>query len=296
MIDLHIQRFLDHGSIERGLSKSTVASYGRDLAQFAAFLEKRGVSEPARIDEPCMVAFLDVLKKNNYASTSVARKISAVRSFIKFLCSERYITKSPLLEFQTGRPPLRLPKSLDLEEVMRLLDAPKVADHLGLRDKAMLETLYATGLRVSELIGLKVEDVSLKMGFVRCIGKGNKERVVPLGEVAVEFIATYLDRVRGRLTRGAISEYLFLTMQGRPMSRVMFWKIIKKYASLAGTTKPVTPHTLRHSFATHLLERGADLRSIQEMLGHASIATTQVYTHVSREHLREIYNESHPRA
>lgn len=296
MIDLHIQRFLDHVSIERGLSKSTVASYGRDLAQFAAFLEKRGVSEPAMIDEPCMVAFLDVLKKNEYATTSVARKISAVRSFIKFLCSERYITKSPLVTFQTGRPPQRLPKSLDLDEVMRLLDAPKIADDLGLRDKAMLETLYATGLRVSELIGLKVEDVSLKMGFLRCIGKGNKERVVPLGEVAAEFIAAYADRVRGRLTRGAISEYLFLTTQGRPMSRVMFWKIIKKYASQAGIAKPITPHTLRHSFATHMLERGADLRSLQEMLGHASIATTQVYTHVSREHLREIYNESHPRA
>jgi len=296
MIDLLIQNFLDHNSVERGLSTSTVASYGRDLSQFAAFLEKRGLTEPKDIDEPCMVAFLDLLKKNDYAHASVARKVSAVRSFIKYLCAERVITKSPLTTFETGRPPRRLPKSLDLDDVMRLLDAPKITDDLGLRDKAMLETLYATGLRVSELVNLKVEDVSLKMGFVRCVGKGNKERVVPLGEVAAEFIAAYMDRVRGRLAHGEISEYLFLTTGARPMSRGMFWKLIKKYASRAGITKNVTPHTLRHAFATHLLERGADLRSLQEMLGHVSIATTQVYTHVSREHLREIYNESHPRA
>lgn len=295
-MDLFIQRFLDHISIERGLSKSTVESYGRDLAQFAAFCEKRRVAEPREIDEPSLVAFLETLNKKKYSSTTIARKISAVRSFIKFMCAEREITKSPLTTFETGRPPQRLPKALDLDEVTRLLDAPKINDDFGLRDKAMLETLYATGLRVSELINLKAEDANLKMGFLRCIGKGSKERIVPLGEVAAEFIAAYIDRIRGRFSRGEISEYLFLTKNGQPMSRIMFWKIIKKYAAQAGIIKPITPHTLRHSFATHLLERGADLRSLQEMLGHSSIATTQVYTHVSREHLREIYNESHPRA
>ncbi|MCX6345626.1 MAG: site-specific tyrosine recombinase XerD [Armatimonadetes bacterium] len=296
MIDLFIQRYLDHIAVERGLSKSTVASYGRDLAQFAAFLDARGVSRPKDIDEPCLLTFLDTLNKKKFAATSIARKITAVRCFIKYLLLEREITKSPLTTFETGILPQRLPKSLDLEEVIRLLNAPNVHDNLGLRDKAMLETLYASGLRVSELILLKFEDVNLKTGFLRCLGKGNKERVAPLGEVAAEFIAAYIDRVRGTLTQGEISEYLFLTKNGQPMSRVMFWKIIKKYALIAGTTKPISPHTLRHAFATHLLERGADLRSLQEMLGHASIATTQVYTHVSREHLRQVYKESHPRA
>lgn len=295
-MDLYIQRFLDHISVERGLSKSTVASYGRDLSQFAAFLEKRAIAEPSEIDEPCLVAFLDTLNKDHYAATSVARKISAVRNLVKFLLSEREITKSPLTTFETGRPPQRLPKSLDLDDVTRLLEAPKLTDPIGLRDRAMLETLYATGLRVSELINLKASDVNLQMGFLRCIGKGSKERVVPLGEVAAELIKAYMDRAWGPLSHGETTEYLFLTKDGHPMSRVMFWKIIRKYALQAGITKHITPHTLRHSFATHLLERGADLRSLQEMLGHSSIATTQVYTHVSREHLREIYNESHPRA
>ncbi|MCL5104435.1 MAG: site-specific tyrosine recombinase XerD [Armatimonadetes bacterium] len=295
-MDLYIQRFFDHIAVERGLSANTVASYGRDLAQFAAFLEKRGVAESGEIDEDCLVAFLNLLNREKYAAASVARKISAVRSLIKFLCAERVITKSPLSTLETGKPPRRLPKSLEVDEVARLLDAPDIHDDLGLRDKAMLETLYATGLRVSELINLKAEEVSLKMGFVRCIGKGDKERVVPLGEIAAECISAYIDRVRGRLSKGELSEYLFLTKDGHPMSRVMFWKIIKKYAAQAHITKPITPHTLRHSFATHLLERGADLRSLQEMLGHASIATTQVYTHVSRDHLREVYREAHPRA
>ncbi|MCE5322758.1 site-specific tyrosine recombinase XerD [bacterium] len=296
MIDYHIQRFLDYISVERGLSQNTVASYGRDLSQFASFLLKRNVTEPDKIDNDCMVAFLDMLSKEKYAQTSIARKITAVRGFIKYLCSERIIEKNPLHAFETRRPPIRLPKSLDVEDLASLLDSPDIHDDLGLRDKAMLETLYACGLRVSELIALKVEDLNLNMGFIKCMGKGNKERVVPIGEIAGEYVRAYIDRVRGRLAGIHRSEYLFLTKQGKPMSRVMFWKIIKKYAAQAGITKSITPHMLRHSFATHLIERGADLRSVQEMLGHASIATTQVYTHVSRDHLREVYKETHPRA
>ncbi|MEN6584050.1 MAG: site-specific tyrosine recombinase XerD [Armatimonadota bacterium] len=296
MMDIYIQRFLDHLSVERGLSENTIASYGRDLAQFAEFLDKRQIHESRQINEDVLIAFIDHLKKSNYASTSTARKISAVRGFVNFMCAEREIDKSPLTTFETGRPPQRLPKVLDLDELSRLLDAPDIHEDLGLRDKAMFETLYATGLRVSELINLKSDDVNTRMGFLRCIGKGDKERVVPLGEVAAEYITAYSDRVRGRLTGGDRSEYLFLTKNGQPMSRVMFWKIIQKYAAKAGIAKQITPHMLRHSFATHLIERGADLRSVQEMLGHASIATTQIYTHVSRDHLREIYKETHPRA
>jgi integrase/recombinase XerD len=222
--------------------------------------------------------------------------MSAVRSFIKFLCSEKQIRKSPLAQLESIKPPKRLPKALDVDETSRLLKAPDMRDKFGLRDRAMLETLYASGLRVSELINIKIDDLNLKMGFLRCIGKGDKERIVPIGEIAIECIGAYVDRVRGEFCNGERSEYLFLTKRGAPMSRVMFWKIIKKYALEAGITRELTPHTLRHSFAVHLLERGADLRSLQEMLGHASIGTTQIYTHVTRDYLHEIYKETHPRA
>lgn len=296
MMDVYVQRYLDHLTVERGLAANTVSSYGRDLAQFAGFLEKRGVSEPAEIDEGCVVAFLAELGRNGYAAASTARKMSAVRSLIKFLCAEGVIVGSPAAHIEPARPRRKLPKSLSIDEVDRLLNAPDVHDDTGLRDKAMLETLYACGLRVSELISVRVNEVNLSAGFLRCLGKGGKERVVPIGEVAVEWIRAYIQSARPRCDFDGRSEYLFLTRQGGPMSRVMFWKIIRKYAAKAGITSRLTPHVLRHSFATHLLERGADLRSLQEMLGHASIATTQVYTHVSRDHLKEIYRETHPRA
>ena len=296
MIDYHIQRFLDHTATERGLSTKTLEAYGRDLSQFAAYLADRDITEPKAIDEPSLIGFLDLLNKQKLAQTSIARKMTAVRCLIKYLIFEREITKSPLEAIPSTRPPKRLPKALDVEEVSRLLNAPQISDELGIRDRAMLETLYATGLRVSELISLKTDDVNLKMGYVRCIGKGDKERIVPIGQIATHLIEAYVDRARGRLAGGQRSEYLFLSKLGKPMSRVMFWMIVKKYAAAAGITKHITPHTLRHSFATHLLERGADLRSLQEMLGHASIATTEIYTHVTRDHLREVYKEAHPRA
>jgi integrase/recombinase XerD len=190
----------------------------------------------------------------------------------------------------------RLPGVLTVEEVMNLLVQPDCRDPAGSRDRAMLETLYATGVRVSELINLRLSDIYLSVGFVRCFGKGSKERIVPIGKVAIEYLSRYLANSRLEFVRSGSSEYVFLTNRGRKMSRVGFWKIIKKYAARAGITKNITPHTLRHSFATHLLQGGADLRSIQEMLGHADIATTQVYTHVTRDKLKEVYRESHPRA
>lgn len=296
MIDELVQRFLDHVAVERGLSNHTIKAYARDLAKFADFLAKRRIVGASEIDEPCMVAYLATLNKEQYAAASLARSMSAVRSFIKFLLSEQEITKSPLRSIPSARPARRLPKSLDVDEISRILDAPDPREELGLRDKAMLETLYATGLRVSELISLKVDDLDLDAGYLRCVGKGDKERVVPLGGVAAKWINDYCAKARGKLAKHGRSEYLFLTVRGGPMSRVMFWKIIKRRAAQANIKKKITPHTLRHSFATHLLERGADLRSLQEMLGHASIATTQVYTHVTRDHLRQIYKESHPRA
>ena len=296
MIDIQIQRFLDHVAVERGLGKSTIESYGRDLAQFAEFAARKGLSKPIDIDEDVLLAFQDTLIKKRYAPSTRLRKTSALRSFLKFLCAEGEIKSVPEEAIGAIRRPRRLPKSLDVDEVSRLLSAPDLSDPLGVRDRAMLETLYASGLRVSELVGIKAADVDLRMGFVRCVGKGEKERVVPLGEIAVHCIAAYLERSRPALTRGKRSEFLFLSRLGGPMTRVAFWKIIKKHSVNAGINRSITPHMLRHSFATHLLERGADLRSLQEMLGHSSIATTQVYTHVSSDHLRQIHKENHPRA
>jgi integrase/recombinase XerD len=295
-MDIEVQRFLDWMAVERGLSRNTLASYSRDLVQFVDFAEKRGIKSPEGVDSQLILAFLASLEQARYAPTSVARKVSVVRSFFKFLIMERVIHENPFATLTISKPPRRLPKSLDVDEVALLLNAPDIRTDIGLRDKAMLETLYATGLRVSELVNLRIDDVNFGSGFIRCLGKGNKERVVPLGEIAACCIRSYICGPRNRVSGSEYSEYLFLTAQGMPMSRVAFWKIIKKYAKACGIRKEVTPHTLRHSFATHLLERGADLRSLQEMLGHASIATTQVYTHVSRDHLREIYRETHPRA
>ncbi len=296
MIDVQVQKFLDYLVVERGLSENTLSAYGRDLAQFTRFLERESVTQPQNITELVLMRYNATLKTRKYSQASVHRKISTIRGFVKFLCAEKLIERSPLATFETGKPPKRLPKTLTMEEVSGLLNAPDVKEENGLRDKAMLETLYATGLRVSELINLKIMDVNLRMGFLQCVGKGGKERVVPLGDMAKELIVAYIDKRRKKNVSAERSEFLFLTRQGKPMSRVMFWKIIKKHAKNARIQKEITPHMLRHSFATHMLERGADLRSLQEMLGHASIATTQVYTDVSRDHLREIYRETHPRA
>ena len=281
MMDTHIQHFLDYAVIERGLSNKTLEAYGRDLSQFAAYLEDVGVDKPADIDETCLMGFIQRLQSKKLAQTSIIRKTTVIRCLIKYLCSEGLAAKDGLEAIPAVRAPRRLPKCLDVDEISRLLSAPSISDPYGLRDKAMLETLYATGMRVSELINLKVEDVNLKMGFVRCIGKGNKERIIPIGEIAVQLVDAYNTSVRDSFTRAERSQYLFLTKLGKPMSRVMFWMNIKKYAKIAGITRQISPHVLRHSFATHMLERGADLRSLQEMLGHAGIATTEIYTHVT---------------
>jgi integrase/recombinase XerD len=295
-MDALVQRFLDYMLVERGLSSHTIASYGRDIAQFVAFALEMDVESAGRVTDDLFTQFLARLRKEEYATTSVARKLAAVRAFFKFLQREGEVVSNLADAVDNPRTVKPLPKTLTEDDIIKLLSQPDLSDPNGLRDRAMIETLYATGLRVSELIGLLSNDVNLPSGFIRCIGKGSKERVVPIGEVAVELIRRYLLECRPRFLKGGRSEYLFLTKRGEPMSRVGFWKVIKKYAMAAGITKQITPHVLRHSFATHLLEHGADIRSIQEMLGHASVATTQVYTHVSREHLREVYRKSHPRA
>lgn len=295
-MDEQIQRFLDYMLVERGLSSNTISSYGRDVAQFAAYAEELGIEGVEGVTEDNLTQFLARLRKEEYASTSVARKLAAIRSFLRFMQREGDVKRNLAESVDNPKPGKPLPKTLTEDEVIRLLRQPDVREPNGLRDRAMIETLYATGLRVSELVNLRMDEVNLGVGFVRCIGKGSKERVVPIGEVAIEMIKFYLAHCRARFLKGGRSEYLFLTNRGEPMSRVGFWKVIKKHATAAGITKHITPHVLRHSFATHLLEHGADIRSIQEMLGHSSVATTQVYTHVSRDHLREAYKKAHPRS
>lgn len=295
-MDEAVQAFLDHLSVERGVSPNTISAYGRDLSQFADFARRQGVSSAGDLTEAILIGFMDDLRKSGISATSVSRKLSAIKTFAKFAWRDGYITKDFTANTSGLRGPKKLPRSLTVEEVAELLAQPDWNDPGGSRDKAMLETLYASGLRVSELISLRLVDVNLSVGFVRCFGKGSKERIVPLGKVAADYLTRYLSNGRPKFARSGSSEYLFLSCRGRRMSRVGFWKIVKKYAAKAGIAKNITPHTLRHSFATHLLQGGADLRSIQEMLGHADIATTQVYTHVTQDHLKEVYRETHPRA
>ena len=295
-VDEAIQAFIDYLTIERGLSSNTVSAYARDLAQFAAYCSEHDASSAGDITERTVEGFLHGLHEAAMSPNSISRKLSAIKTFCKFACREGLAATDFTADLGSRRGAKRLPSVLSIEEVSALLAQPEMSAKAGLRDKAMLETLYASGLRVSELINLRLSDLNLSVGFLRCFGKGSKERIVPLGKVAIGYLQRYMAESRPAYARSGSSEYLFLTIRGRKMSRVCFWMIIKKYTARAGIMRSITPHTLRHSFATHLLQGGADLRSIQEMLGHADIATTQIYTHVSQEHLKEVYRESHPRA
>jgi integrase/recombinase XerD len=295
-MDESVQAFVDHLTVERGLSPNTVAAYALDLSQFARYAEEKGITSADQLTEDILTGFLESLRAAGISPSSSARKLSAIKTFCKFAFREGMLSRDLTANVESIRGVSRLPSVLSIQEVSDLLSQPDRGKPLGARDKAMLETLYATGMRVTELLNLKLSDVNTGVGFVRCFGKGSKERIVPIGKVAIEYVNAYLASGRSEFVRAGSSEYLFLSNRGLRMSRVGFWKIVKKYAAQAGITKRITPHTLRHSFATHLLQGGADLRSIQEMLGHADIATTQIYTHVSQEKLKEVYRESHPRA
>lgn len=295
-MDEAIQAFVDYIAIERGLSQNTVAAYARDLSQFARYAAGKGICNPDDLTEDVLAAFLEELRKAGISPSSISRKLSAIKTFCKFAYREGLIRKDFTAGVDATKSAFHLPNILTVEEVLELLAQPDWREPSGCRDKAMLEVLYASGIRVSELLSLRISDINTNIGFLKCFGKGSKERIVPLGKVAIEYLERYLSVGRPKFARSGSSEYLFLTNRGRKMSRVGFWKLIKKYAAQAGITKNITPHTIRHSFATHLLQGGADLRSIQEMLGHADISTTQVYTHIFKQKLRETYKKSHPRA
>ncbi|CDO01975.1 tyrosine recombinase XerD [Oceanobacillus picturae] len=283
--------------IEKGLSDNTLQSYNRDLSHYLYYtekvLEKTDWNQIRRSD---IVGFLHILKDDNKSSSTIARHVSSIRSFHQFLVREQLVNQDASLNIETPKKDQKLPDILSLKDIEALLQIP-AATPLHIRNRAMFELLYATGLRVSELLSLKIGDLHLTMGFVQCFGKGSKERIVPLGNVAIKAIETYLQQARPTLVKNKKDDQaVFVNQHGRPLSRQGFWKILKASAQTAGIKKSITPHTLRHSFATHLLENGADLRVVQEMLGHADISTTQIYTHVTKARLKDIYDSYHPRA
>ncbi|MBX6395060.1 MAG: site-specific tyrosine recombinase XerD [Alicyclobacillaceae bacterium] len=291
-----IERFIRYLAIEKGLAQNTLASYQKDLLNYAAFLEQSGCRDWHESNRRLIVAYLAYLQKLGRAPATITRNLASIRSFYQFLTREGLLEADPTAQLDSPKAGKRLPRVLTVEEVERLLAAPDGRSPAGLRDKAMLEVLYATGIRVSELVSLDVIDLNLNMGYVKCYGKGSKERIVPLGSAAIEAAHRYLVDGRPKLVKGADGGALFLNHLGNRLTRQGFWKIIKKYAREAGIQKVITPHTLRHSFATHLLENGADLRAVQEMLGHADISTTQIYTHVTQTRLKDVYLRTHPRA
>lgn len=291
----HVREFLNCLRIEKGLSDNTILAYRRDIEKFAAFATERGLGT-REITRSDVVDFLASLYKRRLDSRSVARHLVTIRNFFRFALFEGYIDDDPAATIESPRFRQSLPSFLSIEEVDRLLRQPDTTSIVGLRDRALIEIMYSAGLRVSELCGLRVDDLQLDPGCLRCIGKGNKERLVPVGKEALTIVRKYLRTARPELLRGGSSPYLFLNQRGGKLDRITFWKLLGAYGRKARLRKALTPHMLRHSFATHLLDRGADLRSVQIMLGHSDISTTQIYTHVVEERLKQVYKAHHPRA
>lgn len=294
-MDHYLDLFLNYLLVEKGLARNSLESYSRDIVKYLAFLDQCGYGEPGAVRAVDVADFLAQLKGDGLGARSRARALSAVRMFHRFLMIEGYSSTNPTGLIEAPKTLRRLPQVLNGREVESLLAAPAGDAPAAVRDRAMLELLYATGLRVSELVGLTVRDVNLNAGYLLAFGKGGKERLVPMGESARGALDRYLAESRPTMVRRGESRYLFLTRLGDRMSRQAFWNIIKKWAATAKIDKHISPHTVRHSFATHLLENGADLRSVQAMLGHADLSTTQIYTHVTRERLKKIHEEFHPR-
>jgi integrase/recombinase XerD len=298
----YADRFLDHLAVERGVAPNTQVAYRRDLRLYLAYLTRHGITDPTKVGEQDISDFLSSLREQEYApgkrysSATVARVLAAVRGLHRFLVREGVATADPAEPVGSPRVPRSLPRAMSLEEVERLLAAVPEDGTIAARDHAILELLYAAGLRISELTALDVDDLDLDERTVRCIGKGSKERIVPLGRAAVDALKRYLTQSRPALARTNSGAAVFLNARGTRLTRQGCWKLLKKHAAAAELRRRISPHTLRHSFATHLLDGGADIRVVQELLGHASVATTQVYTLVSRERLREVYESAHPRA
>ncbi len=294
-MDRLAEMFLDYLSVERGLAANTIQAYRRDLAAYLKFLDAVAKKNAAGADRDDIRAYMLFAKDKGLSVSSIARALAALRMFYRFLARERLIKADVSSYIDSPRLWKHIPDILSLEEVERLIEVPDLKSVQGRRDRAILEVMYATGMRVSETCGVKMNDVNTEIGFVRCLGKGRKERLVPLGRKAVLALTRYLETARPRLLKKGTAAELFLNRSGRRLSRVSLWKMVRAYARKARIKKRIRPHLLRHSFATHLLERGADLRSVQEMLGHANIGTTQIYTHVTRDRLKSVHKAFHPR-
>ena len=294
-LDTLADQYFNYLLVEKGLSSKTLDSYGSDMAMYLSFLEENKIIDISETDTPVILKHLISMRNAGLGARSRARHLVTIRGFYRFLVQEKILKHDPTRLIDLPKSGLKLPDVLSVEEVRLLLSTPDVKTPAGSRDAAMIELLYAAGLRVSELINLKLQDVNLEAGFVRVFGKGSKERVVPIGLFAKQRIDDYLKTARPLILKNIPSRYLFVARAGKPMTRQGFWKLIKRYALKAGFNKKITPHSLRHSFASHLLEGGADLRAVQLMLGHVDISTTQIYTHVAREHLKKIHEKFHPR-
>jgi integrase/recombinase XerD len=290
-----LDQFLHYLVVEKGLSKNTIEAYGHGLNRFLNHLSEKGVREWVKVTKFDVKAFLLFLKRQGLSTKTVVRNLVAIRTFFKFLVQEGALEVNPVEELESPKLAKTLPKILSLKEVEQLLEQPNPQTPIGMRDRAMLELLYATGMRVSELTQLPINQINLEGGYVLVYGKGSKERMVPLGREAMRWVDLYLKTARDKLAKGKESPYLFINRSGKGMSRQRFWKTLKAYGLRAGIRKRISPHLLRHSFASHLLERGADLRSVQIMLGHVDISTTQIYTHVTGERLKKVHQRYHPR-
>jgi integrase/recombinase XerD len=293
-VSAEIDAFLDHCRIEKGLSENSLAAYARDLARFAQTAAESGSPDPFAAS--VILRHVDMLYASGLATRSIARHLAALRNFFRYLLAEGRMDVDPTTILRSPRQSRTLPNYLSGNEIERLLESPDLSKQTGIRDRAMLEVLYATGVRVSELCLAELSDVNLELGVLRVSGKGGKQRLVPIGRPALSALRVYLETARPGLLKGRASRYLFVTARGGPMTRQAFWKLLARYGRKAGLRRRLTPHVIRHSFATHLLERGADLRSVQTLLGHADISTTQIYTHVVRSRLRQAVDRFHPRA
>ncbi|USS92758.1 site-specific tyrosine recombinase XerD [Fructilactobacillus ixorae] len=291
-----LENYLHYLVVERGLSDNSIKSYRQDLTQFATYLADQQVTSWAAVDQFTVLSYLEQEKQGGKARNSVIHSVSSLRKFFQYLMRLQVITVDPMQKIATPKRGTHLPSVLTEQETDRLLAVPLVNRKLGKRDRAILEVLYATGLRVSELVNLRLQDLHLEMNLIQTLGKGDKERIVPIDAVAIHWLTTYLETVRPELLKQKRSPYVFLNAHGGQLSRQSVWKLLKQAAAQAGIQKNITPHTLRHTFATRLLEHGADLRTVQELLGHADLSTTQIYTHVSHEHLTSEYQKYHPRA
>ena len=296
-MDRYIASFLEYIHFEKGLSTNTQAAYRRDLVKFRDYLRQNcQVDKWEQVNKKHIVAYLAREMDRQAAYASVARSFSSIKALFKYLVVEDYIQLNPTTDLETPKVKRKLPSVLTIEEVDQLMEQPNVIRPLGLRDRAMLELMYGTGIRVSELLNLHLEDLNIMAGFLRCLGKGRKERIIPVNQTAIAWVERYLARSRNVLCKNRHDRTMFLNARGGKLSRQGFFKILAQHGKKAGIHKELTPHTLRHSFATHLLENGADLRAVQEMLGHADISTTQIYTHLTRSRLREVYYQCHPRS